>query len=685
MKRLIPLFLVISLVAWPLIAESTWEGTTAVSRYGEFPESGNYGASNSFAVNTAVTVKNLDNGMETKVIIVDRLENPNLFLLVSRDAARELGISSGEISRVRASITHPGKSLATFPDDLPFNPDPDVNPAASITNRPDILETVSPAETIDEAAEVAETDETVETVEVAEADETVEVVEIDETAEVAEADETADETVEVTVADEADVADAVDDSPPKINGVDAVVPPPEEQPPSEVADEPSPPAETEDRVAVSALSSADDTADTDPRLIVESPPDPPVDQDEVPLVLDLMPAPVLDQTEKFVLLAEPDAPDVSELVDTREPELEKALRISSLDEPSALEDEIIEAIIPPEPVFEETVIVEEAPVAEDILIVSDLIEPTALAEASYDLPLIADEPDVIEGVIADEPELRYSLLDEPVIPEIGEVTSVAAHEPSFESARITLIDDPAESESEGLADLGLDEPVFIAKEAGPSEYEDILIVTDLNTPADPDESVEALAMAGRDEPVISEIATVEEEEIPVVVNGFTPPVYDPDEIDIVLEPAEPKPPEPRIAGADLLDTAVAGDIPPTEIAVEDVAKPEVRDKAVAVITPEVEKPVSETTVAPPLEYTTRLAGESFYLQLAAFSKANSAAKLKDDLAGTYPVTVYLTESTERPVYKVLVGPLNQDESGALLYRFRVRGFPDAFVRAGAVN
>ena len=37
------------------------------------------------------------------------------------------------------------------------------------------------------------------------------------------------------------------------------------------------------------------------------------------------------------------------------------------------------------------------------------------------------------------------------------------------------------------------------------------------------------------------------------------------------------------------------------------------------------------------------------------------------------------------VYKVLVGPLNQDESGALLYKFRVKGFPDAFVRAGAVN
>lgn len=747
MKRFSPLFLVIFLVAWPMLAESTWEGTTAVSRYGEFPESGNYGASNSFAVNTAVTVKNLDNGKETTVIIVDRLENPGLFLLVSRDAAQELGISLGEISRVSASISHPEGAISTFPDDLPFNPDPDVNPAASVTSYPDILESITPADTTvtvdlaettepaDEAADIAETTEPADEV----AESTEDTGDVGDAAETTEPADTA-ETIEVA---------EVDDSPPKINGVDTPSAPPEEQPPAEPADEPSPPAETEDPVAVSALTSAEDAVDEDPRLIVENPPDPPVDRDEAPVVLDLMPAPVLDQTEKFVLLAEPDAPEVSDLVDTRDPELEEALRISSLEEPTVVElDETLAAIVPPEPVFEETVVVEEDPVAEDILIVSELIEPAALAAAGYEIPLIADEPavesprgpeesddalvvsaletaiaeedeaitavadtpEVREGEGPDEPELRISGLDEPEAPVLDEALSVAGHEPAAESARITLIDDPTEEEAEGIAGLGLDEPVFVAEEDRPAEAEDILIVSDLLSPSDPGDTGDALAMTDPDEPAI-------EEERPVVVNGFAPPVYDPDEIDIVLEPAEPRPPEGRIAGADLLETA-EGEEPATDVDVAsvgepaitergetretvdgaeepdearivdtesaDVARPEVIEISKTETIPDTEETPTEVAIAP-VEYTTLLSRESFYLQLAAFSEAKAAARLKDDLSRIYPVTVYLTETTERPVYKVLVGPLNQDESGALLYQFKVRGFPDAFVRAGTMN
>ena len=33
----------------------------------------------------------------------------------------------------------------------------------------------------------------------------------------------------------------------------------------------------------------------------------------------------------------------------------------------------------------------------------------------------------------------------------------------------------------------------------------------------------------------------------------------------------------------------------------------------------------------------------------------------------------------RQLYKVLIGPLNQEESGTLLYRFRSLGYKDAFI------
>jgi hypothetical protein len=36
-------------------------------------------------------------------------------------------------------------------------------------------------------------------------------------------------------------------------------------------------------------------------------------------------------------------------------------------------------------------------------------------------------------------------------------------------------------------------------------------------------------------------------------------------------------------------------------------------------------------------------------------------------------------SATDPIFKVVIGPLNRDESGTLLYRFRASGFPDAFL------
>ena len=735
MKRLYCFLLIIWLAMWPTFAESTWEGTTAVSRFGEFPESGNYGASNSFAINTAVTVKNLDTGMETTVIITERLADPGLFLLISKDAGRELGVSQGEIVRVRASIAQPEGAITAFPDDLPYNPDPDVNPAASVTSFPESLE-LEP--TREETAEVVETEETTET------EDTVGPVEPEET-EVAESTsdeggETADETTEPEIVE-------VAETPPRINGVDVAEQPLEEEAPSQAADEPSVPAEEIDSAEVSALESASDVLDEQPRLIVEAPPEPPVEQDAVPTVLGLNPAPVLDQTETFVLLAEPDVPDASELVRSREPELEEALRISSLEEPEVTADEELGLIIPPEPVFEERIVETDEPVAEDILIVSNLNEPDALAMTPYDMPAVADEPSVpaveketpivsaletaeaagepVTAIAADTPDvvddvetevagMRYSLLDEPEEPALDDEMLAAVDEPAYGAPRITLLDSAEETEDEAVAEYSMDEPLFVADEEPPELPEDILIVSDLKVPVEPDEETVRIAGEDREEPAVAEV----EEDVPVVVNGFAPPEYDPDEIEIVLEPAEPKPPEPRIAGSDLLETA-EGEEPATDVEVARLTEPEVEEEK-AVVAVEEEKPepdtgrVTDTKIAsaeevPPvrietgevaepevtkagekapaeeLEYTTELAVEKHYLQLAAFTEARTAAKLRADLAETYPVTVYLTEGTDRRVYKVLVGPLNQDESGALLYQFRVRGFPDAFVRAGAVN
>lgn len=624
MKRYISFFLITLLAVIPLLAESTWEGITAVSRYGEFPESGNYGASNSFSINTAIKVKNIETGKESTVIITDRLEDPGLFLLVSKDVGKELGISQGEIARVRASIAQPEGAITAFPDDLPYNPDPDVNPAASVGPVPERLE---PVPTEEKGEEVVEADETEpeETEEVAEIAEP----EVEETGEAVAPEETETEIAETT---------------PRINGVDAAEQPAEEAPPSEPTDQPSPPVEEPETAEASTLESADESVAEEPRLVVETPLEPAAEEAETPSVLGLYPAPEIDQTESFVLLAEPDVPDTSELAG--EPEAD--MRISSLDQPEiAEEEEELGVIVPPEPAFAEKPAEIVEPVAEDLLIVSNLDEPDAVAIASFEVPEVEDEPE---------------------IPDVsGEAPTVLAL-------------DPADVEEETAAPEIADVPEITEEEE--AEVPELRYSL-LDVPEEPE--AEAVAEGEREKPRVVDV--VPDEDAPVVVNGFAPEV--PEEVEIVLEPAEPKPPEPRIAESDLLEEA-EGEEPKEDVEVAAVTEPEVIEAAEpeepeAAEEPPVTKPTEVREPPVELAYTTKLDEDDYYLQLAAFTEARPAARLKADLADVYPVTVYLTETTDRRVYKVLVGPLNQDESGALLYQFRVRGFPDAFVRVGALN
>ena len=116
-----------------------------------------------------------------------------------------------------------------------------------------------------------------------------------------------------------------------------------------------------------------------------------------------------------------------------------------------------------------------------------------------------------------------------------------------------------------------------------------------------------------------------------------------------------------------------------EAAVEEVAE---------VVEPLVEEePAAETAMAesPPTPEEQTILSEilpssSYFVQLGAYSTRSLAEKLAGDLTQTYSVTILPAGSGGRQFYKVLVGPLNVDESGTLLYQFRSRGFKDAFIQ-----
>ncbi|MDR2553485.1 MAG: SPOR domain-containing protein [Treponema sp.] len=72
----------------------------------------------------------------------------------------------------------------------------------------------------------------------------------------------------------------------------------------------------------------------------------------------------------------------------------------------------------------------------------------------------------------------------------------------------------------------------------------------------------------------------------------------------------------------------------------------------------------------------------YYLQIGAYGRVELVEKELARIEKTYPLAVQCTKSNEKPVYRILIGPVNQGESGALLRSFKIKGYDDAFVRRG---
>ena len=94
--------LILSVTALLLLPNfSPWEGAAGVAHDGELPVSGFFIATNSFPRNTVVDVTNLETGKTTRAIVANTLTNPGLLAIISRDTANLIGMRSGSISRIR--------------------------------------------------------------------------------------------------------------------------------------------------------------------------------------------------------------------------------------------------------------------------------------------------------------------------------------------------------------------------------------------------------------------------------------------------------------------------------------------------------------------------------------------------------------------------------------------------------
>jgi cell division septation protein DedD len=90
------------------------------------------------------------------------------------------------------------------------------------------------------------------------------------------------------------------------------------------------------------------------------------------------------------------------------------------------------------------------------------------------------------------------------------------------------------------------------------------------------------------------------------------------------------------------------------------------------------EPAPRTAFSVPV--ISRLEQGKYYVQLGAFSRPDVVESEISRIGQTYPLTVQTGENPEKPLYRILLGPVNLGESGALLLRFRGNGFSDAFIR-----
>ncbi len=669
-------------VSMQSVAQTNWEGTAVVGRYGEFPPGGLYVASNTFPLNSMIDVTNLRTGDTARLIVAKDLTDPGVFLLLSEAAADELGIRSGSSAVVRARpVQLPGLTAVDPNQDLPFHPDPDVNPAATLGDpnesiiTPDVLETTEPVHT-------ARTDSTVGTVAQTPPVTPSPSIEADEPPMVADerpliVDEsrdppgTADRAVEPALVPDGTTA----------------VEPDMDRTPAEVVADPSLAMDPAPRVGPSVDGAISGVDPVDERDMAES--------DEI-IGVD---PPIAATVEAEVV----EPPTASTVPDEATPEVSMPRT-----NPQTLPPMAVPLSLPTDPVAETP---------------SDVRDPAA-AVAVVEPPTV-DEMEPVEdsapGVVVRDPlDERLSTIDRQLAMErvSADPIQVAptdddldAPEPiriAEDDRRLPPVDVNAALDSE------VTDPFPVAPEDNGTIAELPAVedrsIPDVVSPTPPPPGVATaevdlpLASVAADEPPAVAVAT--DEEAATAEADVLRPALIPEDAIVTLEPAEhrsPEPPSPTAdeltpdsaaPSADEVDVAIAAPDVPSEDIVE-TAEPVEPPPAVVLEPAPATEPVAAATdtVRPDDTGTADLAWAranlplvadldrgAAYVQVAAFTNARSVQRTVDSLGEGFPVAVVSQSVNGGPVYRIFLGPLSEDEKGTALFTVRNRGFRDAFIR-----
>lgn len=304
-------------------------------------------------------------------------------------------------------------------------------------------------------------------------------------------------------------------------------------------------------------------------------------------------------------------------------------------------------------------------------------ETTSEEQVQPEAPVeVAQEPtpDQVESI--DSEETAESVGEQAAGPEVAEQPAEEEEvvEAEAPAAPKEIEKTPEEKRLEELADRIPQKQLYM-----PPRQQEIYALAP--EPSEAEEIEEEIA-----EVVVEEAAeeAVIEPEAPQV--SMLVPPEEQEDLDVALpgpEAVEPEKPSPEGSRLPVPEEESPLTMEPEEppFTAEDIEVAEVVEPLVE------EEPVAEIAMAesPPTPEEQMILSEilpssSYFVQLGAYSTRGLAEKLAGNFTQTYSVTILPASSRGRQFYKVLVGPLNVDESGTLLYQFRSRGFKDAFIQ-----
>ena len=353
----------------------------------------------------------------------------------------------------------------------------------------------------------------------------------------------------------------------------------------------------------------------------------------------------------------------------------------------------------------------------------EIVEPAKDEES----PLEAEEPETItEAVPSDDqtPEKFEEITESEVEPESEVIAAVVPvedegeeeineepEEVSEEPEEVAVIDEVQETEEadEEEAENEIPEDVVREESAVAEKFDEDEIAEPVELSSEEEEVAEAPEDDEENE-LEEQYTDDNEEEAIVLVPADEEKVNEPAiESDEKSEIAEEKFDDEPIAAPveEKEEIAEAATEESTEPAVEtepvkeseSVAESETKDtyEAIVLVPSDANPPASESAAEPVSEEETivktpepvvepepkavstnsKLEKGKYYVQIAVYSKKENAEETAIKYRN-YPLTV-LSDSSKQTV---LVGPLDVDEYGTVLERFRAFGFKDAFIRKG---